>query len=1376
MTFQIAVCVDPSPATSTFDLGVSEGRPSCFASWFSTPATVHDQARTSQHSHEVAIGTRDGSVFLFRSSHMHPNDNGSHIRVISAPASGEPSSRPASPRYPGLGRRSVRSASPSSVMSTFSPLQVSKSRVVSAVSTEQVEAPKNYVDYDDEPEKLKGMLRGKGPKDKPSIEAAPSLSDKASYYDTTGKGLVVEKLEQNQHNPSNTLIITSPSKESSPRSSFSSSSQGQRSEASENSSLSLVSHIIPRNCTSGAGVVSLQAVHHGRILITLREDGDIVLISVEDGATLAAFLPEHEPVSASVPIIWKWKSLQTLSNGDYTVVLATASPIPTTSNTQFGDPGEGDSDEQTRLIALEFQNPETLVYRGSSIAKIGDWIIYGPAEGVTLYRSHTGTLELVHVTSSGHFIRQPLDINDYPLIEELEENTALPNVHLPIPNPFKALTNRSAEDLAREDKEPSFERISLGYETEFGAVALHSRTCGIRLFPTANGLKGLVWSQEEISGFECNGDSLRNLFSFPVHSIARHVEWKDDRSFLLVFSDHAEEYALINVDANGNQLAVLSEGIVPRNIQPRLVHSTTLLPSDAYAVTPSGDILTTRTKSGRRRIETTSLSSERNQISCTLFRSTKGTRETPFRISSILPLALDHLILGFSDGHVYRSTLSETLRLHERPRFADRLSDIALSGCITTLHIVDLSRSSRSVLLGGSDDGGIAIWSLGDLKLLARWIVFTTPLIEVIPLIDGRLRDCAICAASDGTIAVIAVDEMQFLFLAPASVAPLSKICLGEDNLLVYSGDGRARLWDIKTREHWRTMNAEKADEMVKAGGWRTWNLSGKTQTTARVVSSLAGGNRSLDAAATIVLDIEMLLAQVGISSPPAGTKTTNTDGAITIEQRQTELRAVLSTLLTPGLNSGVDHICSERLKIPATSAALGSVTSSSVSLNPVRNSCAAWSVSSDASAVRAMGIISVLHAYMQCSGTLPDVDTVMAFYTASLPEVVGDQFKPPDLSFLAGQWLQTPVNAIRVSARALLDAGIVRMNDDDTTALIERWKDELPTLNNTDKDQLQCAIALFICGSVAVGNYALLSTANLTQIAKSIALYLHEETSPYRALAIDLCSRGFQVWQQYVDAVQMLRALFTLSTTTKKEAISVQNVGQLARTAVLQIAASNTPLFMTTLSLDILNPGSVQHRKSVMQLVIFLIRKKPLVLYSNLPRLVEAVVKSLDPNASNSREAILDSATEILGHIVLSFPSVDFHMASQRLAVGTSEGSVVMYDLKTATRLYVLEGHKKRTTACSFSPDGRRLVTVSLEEFAVLVWKVGSSFSSFFNPGAPPRQGHGGTEPFKTLSFNIGDEVKMSLEATLELVRFEWPSDRSVKLKIRESVLTFST
>jgi len=159
------------------------------------------------------------------------------------------------------------------------------------------------------------------------------------------------------------------------------------------------------------------------------------------------------------------------------------------------------------------------------------------------------------------------------------------------------------------------------------------------------------------------------------------------------------------------------------------------------------------------------------------------------------------------------------------------------------------------------------------------------------------------------------------------------------------------------------------------------------------------------------------------------------------------------------------------------------------------------------------------------------------------------------------------------------------------------------------------------------------------------------------------------------------------------------------------------------------------------------------------------------------------------------SFPTIDFHTASQRLAVGTSEGAIVMYDLKTATRLYVLECHKQAIAACSFSPDGRRLVTVSLQEGIVLVWKVGTGFTSFFYPGAPPRQGHGGSEPFKSLNFNVGDAGElplglpsnsifnlpsisiavMSLEETFEHVHFEWTAERSVQLKIRDVTLTFS-
>lgn len=104
--------------------------------------------------------------------------------------------------------------------------------------------------------------------------------------------------------------------------------------------------------------------------------------------------------------------------------------------------------------------------------------------------------------------------------------------------------------------------------------------------------------------------------------------------------------------------------------------------------------------------------------------------------------------------------------------------------------------------------------------------------------------------------------------------------------------------------------------------------------------------------------------------------------------------------------------------------------------------------------------------------------------------------------------------------------------------------------------------------------------------------VYLHENDVSCKALAIDLCSRGFSVWQHYIDSMEMLRNLFNLATSTKKESISVQNVGPQARQAILHIVTDNTGIFMTTLSLDILHPQSLEHRKSVMQLVAFLIRK----------------------------------------------------------------------------------------------------------------------------------------------------------------------------------------
>ena len=104
----------------------------------------------------------------------------------------------------------------------------------------------------------------------------------------------------------------------------------------------------------------------------------------------------------------------------------------------------------------------------------------------------------------------------------------------------------------------------------------------------------------------------------------------------------------------------------------------------------------------------------------------------------------------------------------------------------------------------------------------------------------------------------------------------------------------------------------------------------------------------------------------------------------------------------------------------------------------------------------------------------------------------------------------------------------------------------------------------------------------------------MNDDQSPNRAVAIDLCSRGFHIWRIYVNAMELLRSLSRLAvgTQAQKDNADLRHLIQLARTGVLHIAKTNTPLFISTISLDIMDTNSIEHRGSTMQLIAYIIRK----------------------------------------------------------------------------------------------------------------------------------------------------------------------------------------
>lgn len=62
--------------------------------------------------------------------------------------------------------------------------------------------------------------------------------------------------------------------------------------------------------------------------------------------------------------------------------------------------------------------------------------------------------------------------------------------------------------------------------------------------------------------------------------------------------------------------------------------------------------------------------------------------------------------------------------------------------------------------------------------------------------------------------------------MVPGAPAPLTRICAVESNLLLLYADDRARLWDVKTLEFRRSMDLEKAKELLAQGGWAELSVS----------------------------------------------------------------------------------------------------------------------------------------------------------------------------------------------------------------------------------------------------------------------------------------------------------------------------------------------------------------------------------------------------------------------------------------------------------------------------------------------------------------------------------------------------------------------
>ena len=68
------------------------------------------------------------------------------------------------------------------------------------------------------------------------------------------------------------------------------------------------------------------------------------------------------------------------------------------------------------------------------------------------------------------------------------------------------------------------------------------------------------------------------------------------------------------------------------------------------------------------------------------------------------------------------------------------------------------------------------------------------------------------------------------------------------------------------------------------------------------------------------------------------------------------------------------------------------------------------------------------------------------------------------------------------------------------------------------------------------------------------------------------------------------------------------------------------------------------------------------------------------------------------------------FHYKDQRLAVGTHDGPIGIYDVRTTAKWKILGGHTRNVSALCFDAKGNYVASYSALDLTLRLWKVGST------------------------------------------------------------------
>lgn len=722
----------------------------------------------------------------------------------------------------------------------------------------------------------------------------------------------------------------------------------------------------------------------------------------------------------------------------------------------------------------------------------------------------------------------------------------------------------------------------------------------------------------------------------------------------------------------------------------------------------------------------------------------------------------------------------------------------AHNGPVTSLMSVPAAGRLHRLVSGGRD-ATVKVWSTrkdGYLELLGTFVNHTATVTQIFqPPLTGLGQaekefwaNCFFSISKDKTIGLYSLENMncKHIFGAHANYILHVNWNLEQDYLIVQCEDGSVSIWELGTGQLDSTVYGEATIDIMKMTKSILPDIEENFNEKVLKKSMTAFTINMKDdlPIQLLYLNIKNLVFDLGlhlrILDPETNGKQT-TESLVESNALPTKIQqvsngqefanlqipptslsayAVFTYLLPWGMNTDMDQLCMSQLQlqppVPEISFAIKGYGGKLAIWVPSALELGRWQCSDSLTAQHTLSAVTYTKSLMSLEYFRNTCAQLLSYYCTLIPETLAN-YAPPSLSILALYW-RDPIDDVLQAARTIFVATADRLSSEQRRSFASSWAPKLK--KDSEKDSKSLAIiVLAILGSQWPDSMDKDLTA---QVTNELLKLLNSDTEggALRIASVELLGKGFSIWRNYIKDVDLLiQQLFSLSLLSDPP-----NISNTAHHALMLIGAAEPKQFVISLGQYILEVHSdnlngkplniSQHSAAIMTLGS-LIKQDPISLLPLLPRLVETVVRSLDPHVPYLRDSCLQATTKVLHALVKQYPMVSFHQESQRLAVGTQDAVIVIYDLKTATRCHLLEGHRGGISAVSFASTGKMLASYSIVDSEVKFWQTSGTFLGFL--GYSPHC-------IRTCTVNRVDR-NLSQINLLESIRLKWTSPQEVTL-----------